>query len=342
MNLKQLSEQLGLSQTTVSRALNGYPEVSESTRRRVVDAAQRFGYRPNPGARMLATGRTMAIGHVIPSTTRHEVVNPIFADFIAGASEIYAKAGYDMRLTVVDAADEEQAYRRIAAKGTVDGIIVHTPWPEDPRIPLLQQIGLPFVIHGRTLTPADDEVHWVDVNNARAFARATELLLDFGHRRIALINGQEFMGFAIRRRAGFEKAMAERGLTPDPRHFAAAEMTEMTGYSAAARMLDAEGAPTAFLVASMLMAIGVRRAIHERGLELGRDISVVIFDDDLSYLRNGTEVPLFTATRSSVRQAGRECAALLLDIVANPDQPPRHILLEAELLLGASTGPAPA
>lgn len=342
MNLKELSNRLGLSQTTVSRALNGYPEVSETTRRKVVAAAERYGYRPNSGARMLATGRTMSIGHVIPSSTRHEVVNPVFTDFIAGAAEIYAKSGYDMRLTVVDAADEETAYRRIAAKGTVDGIIVHTPWPGDPRIPLLQQIGLPFVVHGRTLTELDAQIHWVDVNNLRAFERAANLLLDFGHREIGLINGQEFMGFAIRRRAGYEKALAARDIALCPEFIESVEMTEAAGHAAAARMLALPNAPTAFLVSSMLMAIGVRRAVHDRGLILGRDVSVVIFDDDLSYIRNGSAEPIFTATRSSVRQAGRECAALLLDVVADPSQEPRHVLLEAELVLGASTGPAPS
>ena len=85
MKLKELSELLNLSQTTVSRALNGYPEVSEATRRRVQAAAKAHGYRPNIRARSLATGRAMAIGHVIPVTAQHEMVNPVFTDFLAGA-----------------------------------------------------------------------------------------------------------------------------------------------------------------------------------------------------------------------------------------------------------------
>ena len=101
MNLKQFSKVLGLSPTTVSRALGGYPEVKEETRRRVRDAAAQYGYRPNRRAASLATGRAMAIGHVIPTALNHEMVNPIFADFIAGAGEIYARAGYDMLLSVV-------------------------------------------------------------------------------------------------------------------------------------------------------------------------------------------------------------------------------------------------
>ena len=85
MNLKQLSDHLGLSQTTVSRALNGYPEVSDATRARVEAAAKAHNYRPNTRAKSLATGQAMAIGHVIPISSKHEMVNPVFADFLAGA-----------------------------------------------------------------------------------------------------------------------------------------------------------------------------------------------------------------------------------------------------------------
>jgi LacI family transcriptional regulator len=340
MNLKELSIRLGLSQTTVSRALNGYPEVSEQTRKRVQDAARRFDYRPNPGAKSLATGRTMAIGHVIPVSGRHEIVNPIFADFIAGAGEIYAKGGYDMRLTVVADDDEDRAYREIAARGSVDGIIVHGPRRDDPRVKLLAEIGLPFVVHGRTSTH-DEAINWVDVNNRRAFERATAFLLDFGHRRIALVNGIETMDFAQRRREGYLRALEARGLEPDPALMVADEMTETLGHRAARRMLRLADPPTAFLVSSMISGVGVRRAIEGEGLVLGRDVSVVIHDDDLSYMKNGEDEPIFTATRSSVRQAGRHCAELLLDIIATPGQDPRQVLLDAELVLGRSTGPVP-
>lgn len=340
MNLKELSARLGLSQTTVSRALNGYPEVSEHTRLRVEAAARRFNYRPNPGAKSLATGRTMAIGHVIPLSGRHEIVNPIFADFIAGAGEVYSRSGYDMRLTVTADDDEDRAYRDIAARGSVDGIIVHGPRRNDPRVRLLTEIGLPFVVHGRTSTH-DASINWVDLNNRRSFERATGFLIDFGHRRIALVNGIETMDFAQRRREGYAGALAARGLTPDPDLMTSGEMTETFGHRAARRMLGLAQPPTGFLVSSMISGIGVRRAIDESGLILGRDVSVVIHDDDLSYMKNGEEEPVFTATRSSVRQAGRHCAELLLDIIATPGQAPRNVLLDAELVLGRSTGPAP-
>ena len=338
MNLKELSLKLGLSPTTVSRALNGYPEVNETTRERVMAAARKHNYRPNTRAIRLATGRAMAVGHVLPVATQNEIVNPVFADFIAGAGEIYSQNGYDMLMSVVADDLEESTYRDLKSRGAVDGVILHAPRTVDPRIPALTAMGLPFVVHGRA-TGTEQDYNWVDVNNRRAFLRATEFLLDLGHRRIGLVNGAENMDFAIRRRTGYLDAMTARGVTANPAYMTSGVMTEVSGFRAASHMLDLDPAPTAFLAASMLSGMGVRRAIEARGLTMGRDISVIIFDDELSYLKNGEDLPIFTATRSSVRDAGRIAAQMLLDLIANPDAPPRHRLLEADLILGQSTGP---
>ena len=340
MNLKDLASQLGLSPTTVSRALNGFPEVSEETRRRVAEAARHVNYRANARAKGLATGRAHAIGHVIPISARHEIVNPIFGDFIAGAGEVYSRLGYDMILTIVEDDDQERAYREIRSKGNVDGIIVHGPAEDDRRIPLLTELGLPFVVHGRA-TGAKLPYSWVDVNNARAFHRATDFLLDLGHRRIALVNGLEFMDFAIRRRRGYLEALTARGIAANTALMVQGEMTEHQGYEAARQMLQLPNPPTAFLAASLLSAMGVRRAVEEAGLVMGRDVSIVTHDDDLGYLKNGEGEPIFTATRSAVREAGRRAAAMLIDLVNDANPEPRHELLDAVLVVGHSTGPVP-
>lgn len=340
MTLKELAKLLELSPTTVSRALNGFPEVSEKTRIKVMAAAKTYGYSPNARAQSLATGRTMAIGHVIPTASEHEVVNPVFADFIAGAGEVYSQEGYDTLISIVPEADQEQAYERIRARGSVDGVIVHAPRKGDKRVSMLKRVGIPFVVHGRA-SMEDDTYSWVDMNNQRAFERATALLLDLGHRRIAFINGLEDMDFAVRRRAGFEAAHTARGLTPDTEIMFSGEMNEFQGHDIAAELLASDTPPTAFVVSSMISAIGVRRAIRDADLEMGKDVSVVIHDDDLSYLPNGRKEPIFTATRSSVREAGQRSARMLIEMIETRDFTPRHDLLEADLILGSSTGPAP-
>ncbi|MEL6521160.1 MAG: substrate-binding domain-containing protein [Pseudomonadota bacterium] len=338
MNLKELSELLGLSQTTVSRALNGYPEVSEQTRARVVEAAEANNYRPNSRAKGLATGRAMAIGHVIPASSQHEIVNPIFGDFIAGAGKAYAAAGYDMLLSVVSDKDEATAYRELQARGAVDGVLLHAPRREDPRIELLKQLKLPFVVHGRS-DDASNSYSWVDVNNTEAFHEATRYLISLGHQRIALINGEERMGFAARRRAGFETALGEHGLFARDDQTFSGEMTEQLGYESTASMLTQVEPPTAVLCASLLIAYGAKRAIEERRLEVGRDVSLVTFDDAMSYMRNDGEVPMFTATRSSVHEAGQIAGEMLLGLIANPDRLTQQKLLKATLVIGQSTGP---
>ena len=338
MNLKQLAEELGLSQTTVSRALNGYPEVSEGTRQRVQAAAERYNYRPNTRAKGPATGRSMVIGHVIPASTQHEMVNPIFGDFIAGASNACAERGYDMMFTRVEDGDEEAAYRSLMAKGSVDGVILQGPKVEDGRIDLLNRIGMPFAVHGRSSNVAAPYT-WVDVNNTSSFRRATEFLLDLGHRRIALINGLESMDFAKRRRDGYLAALEAAGIAADPALMSSQEMTEVSGHHQTRDLLNGDNPPTAILSASMISALGVRRAIEEAGLKMGKDISVITHDDDLSYLKNGQDVPIFTATRSSVRKAGRILAQMLIDRISDPLVPAQNALLEAELVVGRSTGP---
>ncbi|MEO1640944.1 MAG: substrate-binding domain-containing protein, partial [Pseudomonadota bacterium] len=301
MNLKELSQNLGLSQTTVSRALNGYPEVSPATRKRVEEAAKRHNYRPSNRAKGLATGKALTIGHVIPVSSKHEMVNPIFGDFIAGAGETYARSGYEMILTIVDDAKEADVYEGLKARRAVDGVVVHGPRLNDPRIPLLHELELPFVVHGRS-SGCTLPYSWLDVNNRQSFESATSYLCDLGHRRIGLVNGLEDMDFAQRRRDGYLTALKAHEIAPDPALMRSNEMTEVHGFNSAREMLASDTPPTAFICASMICALGVRRAIEDVGLTMGRDVSVVTHDDALSYLQNGDETPIFTAVRSSVRE----------------------------------------
>lgn len=340
MNLKDLSELLGLSQTTVSRALNGYPEVKESTRKRVRQAALDHNYSPNAKARSLATGQAMAIGLVIPMVARHETVNPVFSDFVSGVSEVLASFGYNIVLSLAPENKLSEIYRRLASDGRVDGLIIQAPMVSDWRIDMLQDLGLPYVVHGR-ISETDQTYSWLDMDNRRAFHRATEYLIAQGHHRIALLNGVAGMDFAYRRQEGFCDALREAGLHHDPELIANDVMTETYGYDSAASLLSLPSPPTAFLTSSQLVAMGVRRAIENRGLQMGRDVSVMTHDDDLSYLPNGFETPIFTATHSSVRDAGMRIAEMLLALINDPGCAPLQTRLEASLHIGPSTGPGP-
>lgn len=338
VNLKKLSEHLGLSQTTVSRALNGFPEVSEKTRKRVQDLAAELNYRPSPSAASLATGKTKTIGHVIPVGV-HRMINPHFSDFLAGASEAYASAGYELLLRTAAPGEEEEIYRDFSSRKRVDGVIVHGPSLDDPRIELLKSIEMPFVVHGRSGDQADS-YSWLDVNNLSAFEKGANLLIDQGHQNIGLINGLESMNFAVRRRAGYEAALRKRGLDITPEFIASADMTEPYGYNATREMLSSGKPPTALMYSSILPAMGGLRALSALGLIPGKDIGIITYDDQLSFLESamGEESqPFFTSLQSSIQAAGRRAAELLILQINNPTHEPIQELWEVDLILGKTT-----
>jgi LacI family transcriptional regulator len=338
MRLKELAERLGLSQTTVSRALNGYPEVSEATRSRVLDAARRFDYRPNASARRLATGRAGAVGAVL-QTDRNLLLDPHYVEFLAGLGERLAEDEIDIVLSPTRGNDETASYRRIAAGTRVDALILSSPLVEDWRVPLLSQLGMPFVLHGRTVASATHA--WLDIDNEGAFRHATKHLLDLGHTRIALINGSARYTYASHRLKGFKAALAERGLKADEGLIVEGYMTDEVGYRFAERLINEKPRPTAMLVSSMMMALGALRAIRSARLEVGRDVSVIAHDDVFPFLNPERLMPPLSTTRSSIRAAGTRVAELAVEVLGGCPPATIHELWPVDLVIRGSTGPAP-
>lgn len=337
MKLKQLAEHLGLSQTTVSRALNGYPEVAEATRRRVLEAAQRFDYRPNAVARRLATGRSGTVAILFP-TERSLLVDPHFFEFLAGLAEKMAEADIELALKATPAKEELAAYRRLAEAERVDGFVISMPRLEDERVRLLAERGVPFVVHGRTRSQVP-YAH-LDVENEDAFRRAAELLLDLGHQRIALLNGDPRFAFARDREKGFHAAVAARGLSPAEAPVRSGPMTEEVGYRNAAALLGGEAPPTALLVSSVLSAFGAYRAARDLGLRIGQDVSVIAHDDDLAFLKPETLDPPLAVTASPIRAAGYRIGEMLIARIGGT--PPQELqeVWPVDLIFRASVGPA--
>jgi LacI family transcriptional regulator len=337
MNLKQLASTLGLSQTTVSRALNGYPEVSEATRLRVTEAAQRLGYRPNASARRLATGRAGAVGIVYSTGFGY---GPHTSEFLGGLGGRLAADEIDVLVSTVETLDEELAvYRRAAASKRVDAIILHSPSPWDPRARLLADLGVPFIMHGRT--EADQPLAWLDIENAAATERATDHLVQLGHREIALLNGPRGLTFTIDREAGYRAALARHRLPLQPALIANGPFTDELGFRYAQAMLERQPRPTAFLAGSMMTGLGVFRAIRTAGLVLGKDVSMIAHDDVFPYLNADTMVPSVSTTRSSIRAAGTRVGELLSQLLAGKPAADIHELWPVEMVLRQSTGTAP-
>ncbi len=339
MKLKDLAAKLGLSQTTVSRALNGYPEVSEATRERVLSAARQFHYRPNPSARRLATGRAGAVGAVLP-TNRNLLVDPHFVEFLAGVGERLAEDDMDIVLSPARANDEMDTYRRLVAGTRVDALIVSGPTIDDARVPLLTELGHPFVVHGRTT--GDTPYAWLDIDNEAAFRDAANHLLDLGHTRIGLINGDRRFTYAMNRETGFRDALAARGLTPDERLMGEGAMTDEVGYRLTTRFLAERPRPTAILLSSMMMTLGALRAIRAAKLELGKDMSLIAHDDVFPFVNPALMVPPVTTVTSPIRAAGTRVAELILELLAGRPSGAIHELWPVDMVIRGSTGPAPS
>ena len=337
MRLKDLAEHLGLSQTTVSRALNGYPEVKEATRRRVAEAAARLGYRPNASALRLATGRAGAVGMVLRGS---DEFGPHTSEFLGGLGGRMAQEEIDLLVSTVSThQDELAAYRRLAASQKVDAVILSSPTLSDERAELLIELDIPFVLHGRT--DIGRPVAWLDIDNAGALERATAHLLDLGHRRIALLNGVRGRTFSEDREAGYLKALAARGVSPDRGLMGNSIFTDEVAFRLAQSMLERRPRPTAFLAGSMMTALGVFRAIRQAGLVLGRDVSMIAHDDVFPYLNADNMYPTMSTTRSSIRHAGTRIAELVMQVIGGKPVEDVHELWPVELVLRESSGPPP-
>ena len=335
MNLKELAGNLGLSQTTVSRALNGYPEVNEATRLRVAEAATRLGYRANASARRLATGRAGAVG-IVYST--NEGYGPHTSEFLGGLGARLAADEIDVLVSTVDSFDDEiAAYRRAIASKKIDAIVLHSPRPRDRRAEVLSELGFPFILHGQTQSGAKHA--WLDIDNAAAIERATDHLVSLGHRDIALLNGPKGLTFANHRETGYRQAMQRHGLAINPALMSNGMFTDETGFRLAQAMLERKPRPTAILAGSMMTALGVFRAIRSAGMVLGKDVSMIAHDDVFPYLNADNMVPSMSTTRSSIRAAGTRIAELLTQMLAGKSAAEIHEVWSVEMVLRESTGP---
>ncbi|KQQ49413.1 MULTISPECIES: substrate-binding domain-containing protein [Rhizobium/Agrobacterium group] len=338
MKLKEFAEKVGLSATTVSRALGGYPEVRPETRERVMEAARKFGYRPNANAVRLVTGRAGAIGVVMGRSGGGH----FFSEFMGGMASRLESEDTDIVVSVTtdnDLGEELRIFSRLAASGRVDGIIIHSPRPDDERIALLDKLGVPFIVHGRSRTKFEHA--WLDIDNHAVTCLATTHLLERGHRRIAFINGPKGRTFVIDRENGYRDALGGAEVEFDPRLVLSAAFSEETAFQFARSLLEQAARPTAFVAGAMMTAQGVYRAASQLGLVIGKDVSVIAHDDVFPYLTPESMLPSLSTTRSSQRMAGERVTDLLLQIIAGRPVAECQELWPVDLVLRQSSGPAP-
>lgn len=336
--LKDIAGALGLSTATVSRALNGFPEVNAQTRDLVAAAARRMNYRPNQLAQKLVSGRSGMIGLILRST-EDAAADPTFFEVMTGLSERLAAHDKDLVFHASAAPDVLAPYRRMVAKNMLDGFILNAPAFDDPRIAWLRSQNVPFVVHGRE-GEGPQTYPFYDIDNARLARESAALLMDLGHRRIAFLNGPAEYAYARTRLAAFTAALAARGLKVPPRFLHHGRLSEEEGYRAALALLAEGEAPSAILCASTLIAAGAARAARDRGLSIPGDLSLIAHDDAVPQLRAVNFTPALTVTRAPLRDACAPLADAIHALLAGAAPETLQTLVPAPLILRASTGPA--
>ena len=337
IDLKQLSARLGLSPTTVSRALNGYTDVSETTRARVEQAARELGYQPNLAARRLALGRADAVGIVYPVDTDF-MGNPLFLEMIAGVSDRLDAAGVDVLLAVAREQTELRTYERLVRGRRVDGLIVAHTRVVDERIEYLKRSGFPFVGYGRTGNP--EGFAWLDFDNEAGSVDAVHRLVALGHRRIAYVHAPLTMNFAHQRHAGFLRGMAEAGVPVPPELLVFGSLDRRGGYAAGRALLALPERPTAILVDNNLGGVGVVRALLQAGIDIGHEVSVIVNDgvppDTLLI-----DQDIAAVSQPTAYESGATMAAMLLALIEGKPLEQPQVLRPPVFVPGSSLGPAP-
>ena len=306
VTLRDIAREVGLSTTAVSLVLNDRPcKISEESRRRIKEVARRKRYIPNQIARSLVTRRSQTIGLVVPN------IESRFFSSLARRLELGCRErGYVLLITNSDdSADNDAALVRLLANRGVDGIFVVASTDADGEegaaaLPAaLEGLPMPYVMVDRLPEgPACDRVAF---NNEAGGYLACRYLLDAGHRRIAcLLNTASNTG--RERLAGYERALRERGIEPDPALVFPCAYYIPEAYEVAARLLGTDA--TAVFAGSDNIALGLLKRLYERGLRVPRDYSVVSYD-------NSAADVLFEPALTSIEQNVDELAAAALDVM---------------------------
>lgn len=304
---------------TVSRALNG-GRVAPQTRTRIQVLAKQMGYSPNPAARVLATGKSRAIGVVIPDAT-----GPLYGRMLRGIGLELARAGYTylVESSERNPARESRVIRDLSARDVEALVLIGSGLSSKALSTMRRKLPTLVLVEreGAALKAPQ-----ITIDNEAAALRATRYLLEHGHTKIAHISGPRRAG--DERESGWRKALEEFGLPPGA--VIDGGFTEPGGYQAA-RVLAAQGGFSAVFIASDRMALGAYKAFREAGLSVGDDVSVVGFDDleFAAYLD-----PPLTTLRQPAQQLGQAAAQAVLAVLRGGS--PQNVVLSCELIPRAS------
>ena len=333
VTLRDVARAADVHPGTASRALNAETRslVNQETARRVLLAAERLGYTPNPIARGLKTNRSYTIGVLIP-----DITNPLFPPILRGIEDRLEEDGYTPLMANTDNDPERERidWETMRAR-QVEGIITATADRIDPLVEEIVASGLDVVLVNRRVD--DPTVRAATPDDRAGMRLAVEHLAGLGHRRIAHIAGPLEFSSGFDRHEGFFEAIRGAGFEPDPELVVvSAAFTEAEGARACRKLLDRGGAPTAIAASNDLIALGCYDVLLERSMGCPSELSITGFND--MPFADRFQPPL-TTIRIRPYEVGAAAAELMLEALQDPDSQPRRLQLEPELVVRESTGP---
>lgn len=339
--IRRLAEHLNISIGTVSRALNGKPDVSEETRKRVLEAAAALSYAPNQAGRALRKGSTGVVGFMMQTGTEITAEGDVFfMSVFDGVQEVFARHQLDLIALLCSSEEDPHAYlQRIVARGFADALIISATRRHDKRIAFLAERNIPFVALGRSL--ADANHPWLDLDFEGMAQTGVARLVDKGHRRIGIFAPLDDINLGHVFVDAYRRALDQHGIPFDPHLIFQAFPNERGGHqiarAIAARPLSDR--PTGFILINEKMTVGLYSGLQAAGLRPGKDLAIIGRDSpQAQYL-----TPKLTCFRLSLRDLGISLAEALLATMpayaaAYPTGTMRRVV-PLEIVEGDSDGP---
>jgi DNA-binding LacI/PurR family transcriptional regulator len=329
VTLEDISNHLGLSVSTVSKALNAYDDVAPRTKQRVVDAAEELGYHPNVAARSLRRGRTDRIGLLTDNSIGF--LRDYLGEVVPGAA--MATEARENNLVLYTAANNRpNAVERICRAREVDGVVLIWASELEQVIATLSAENVPFVVLGRSSD--DPDVSYIVANNKRGAYELTAHLIEQGHTRIGFTTRPELVETNAERFAGYCQALDDAGVTFDRELIIPTRIEPNSGYKAMQTFLDRPAPPTAVFAFHDLLAVDALRAIEERGLRVPDDMALAGFEGLRSSL---TTDPPITTVAQPLGTMGRMAVEMLFKLIDDKAQPAQQVTVSVELQVRRST-----
>ena len=274
--IKDLARSVGMSVSTVSRALNGYSDVSQETRRKIEAAAREIGYRPNYAASVLRNQQTQTVAFMV-SKPWTKFVDPFFLGLLDGLEMALQARGYDLQVVMARELDSElPILQRLVERGRCDGVLFGRTRPQDDRVDYLIENGFPFAALGQTERNDHD---WIDRDHFAIARQATQRLIDLGHTRIAMLSTPLRYTYSNHALRGYRAALAEAGLPHDPALEGECFLSRRTGEEVFTELVVGGLGPTAVFCGNDTIAMSAMQGMTRLGLHPGRDTAVIGCDD---------------------------------------------------------------